>query len=88
MEGNLLESLKLMVVGLTTVFAVLLLIIGVGNALISLANKFLPAEEVAAGKQSSQKSASAVDSKVQQAIAKAVEQLTAGKGRVEKIEKL
>ncbi len=76
-------------VGLATVFVVLLLIIGFGNILIKVVNKIAPEEEKKAAPVAASKAAvSAVDPQVQQAIAKAVEQITAGKGRVEKIERL
>ncbi|MBQ9215015.1 MAG: OadG family protein, partial [Bacteroidales bacterium] len=45
MEGNFLEALKLLGVGLSTVFVVLLLIIWFGNLLIKAVNKFAPEEE-------------------------------------------
>jgi oxaloacetate decarboxylase gamma subunit len=87
MNENLSEALLLMVVGLATVFLVLLLVIGFGNLLIKAVNKFAPEEEKPA--QIASKPATAlVDGAVQQAINKAVEQLTGGKGRVEKIVKL
>ena len=87
MNENLSEALLLMVVGLATVFLVLLLVIGFGNLLIKAVNKFAPEEEKPA--QIASKPATAlVDGAVQQAMNKAVEQLTGGKGRVEKIVKL
>ena len=89
MEDNLSFALMLMGVGLATVFTVLLLVIGFGNLLIKMVNKFAPEEEKP--KQIASKPAAAValvDGAVQQAINKAVEQLTGGKGRVEKIVKL
>jgi oxaloacetate decarboxylase gamma subunit len=87
MEGNFSEALLLMGVGLATVFVVLLLVICFGNFLIKAVNKFAPEEEKP--KQIASKPVAAlVDGAVQQAINKAVEQLTGGKGRVEKIVKL
>jgi len=87
MEGNLSQALMLMGVGLATVFLVLLLVIAFGNLLIKAVNKFAPEEEKPA--QVASKAAPAlVDASVQQAISKAVEQITGGKGRVEKIVKL
>lgn len=70
-------------VGLSSVFVVLLIIIFMGNGLISIVNKFCPEEEVAPKSAS----ASAVSPDVAEAISKAVAQLTGGKGKVEKIEK-
>lgn len=75
-------------VGLATVFVVLLLIIGFGNLLINVVNKIAPEEEKKAAPVASKSAAAAIDPQVQQAIAKAIEQMTNGKGRVEKIERL
>lgn len=86
MEGNLIEGLKLMVIGMSTVFLILIIIILFGNALISFVNKFLPEEETPKAKTSS--NSDAIDPQVSQAIAMAVANLTGGKGKVEKIEKL
>ncbi|MCQ2251302.1 MAG: OadG family protein [Bacteroidales bacterium] len=89
MSENFSEALMLMGVGLATVFVVLLLVIGFGNLLIKVVNKIAPEEEKKAAPVAAAKSASAaIDPQVQQAIAKAIEQMTAGKGRVEKIERL
>lgn len=85
MEGNVLEALKLLCVGLTTVFVVLLLIIMLGNSLIAFVNRFIPEDEKPATPQAS---SSAISPKVASAIAAAVAQLTGGKGKVEKIEKI
>lgn len=87
MNENLSVALMLMGVGLATVFLVLLLVIGFGNLLIKAVNKFAPEEEKSA-QIPSKPAAALVDGAVQQAINKAVEQLTGGKGRVEKIVKL
>ena len=80
-------ALKLMAIGLSTVFVVLILIIQFGKLLIKLVNKIAPEEEkpqqtVAAA------APAAIAPDVQQAIAKAVEQITGGLGRVEKIERI
>lgn len=83
MDSNILEALSLMGIGLCSVFVVLLVIIFMGNGLISFVNKFCP-EEVVAPKAAP---TSAVSPDVAEAISKAVAQLTGGKGKVEKIEK-
>lgn len=85
MEGNIFEALKLLVVGLLTVFVVLLLVMGTGNVLISFVNKFIGPDEQPK-KAASQPAA--VNPKVAEAISLAVRDLTGGKGKVEKIEKL
>ncbi len=87
MEGNLSEALMLMGVGLATVFLVLLLVIAFGNLLIKAVNKFAP-EEAKPAQIASKPAPALVDASVQQAINKAIEQITGGKGRVEKIVKL
>ncbi len=86
MEGNLLEGVKLMAIGMVTVFCILLIIIYFGKALISFVNKFCPEEEAPVAKAAT--SSAAIDPQVAQAIALAVNNLTGGKGKVEKIEKI
>lgn len=85
MEGNFIEGLKLMVIGMTTVFFILCIIILLGKALISFVNRFCPEAEAPKAQSGSP---AAVDSQVSQAIAIAVANLTGGKGKVEKIERL
>lgn len=80
------EGLKLMVIGMSTVFVILFVIIYFGKALIALVNKFCPEEEKPAVKASA--SPAAIDPQVAQAIALAVNNLTGGKGKVEKIERI
>lgn len=82
---QIIEALKLMVIGLGTVFAVLLLVIWVGNMLATFVNKFIPEDEEPATKAVSQ---SEVNAQISQVIAAAVNTITAGKGYVEKIEKI
>lgn len=82
-------GLLLMVVGMTTVFAILLLVIGLGKGLISLVNKYASEEVVVetnlraavAAKNNSLPSSSMA------AIVSAVSVLTGGQGKVTKIEK-
>lgn len=90
MSEHFSEALMLMGVGLATVFVVLLLVIGFGNLLINVVNKIAPEEEKKAAPATAAKAAAvaAVDPQVQQAIAKAVDQITAGKGQVVKIERI
>ena len=82
---NFIQSLMLMGIGLTTVFCVLLIIIGVGNLLISFVNKFVPEEEKPKAVPSS---SNAVDSNVAAAINAAILQVTNGKSKAEKIERI
>ncbi len=79
-----LESLKLMVIGMGTVFCVLLLVILLGNLLIKFINKFVPEEQASAPAEQG----GAINPKVAQAITAAINIATGGKGVVEKIEKI
>ncbi len=89
MNDQFSEALQLMIVGMLTVFCILLIVIVFGTLLIKLVNKYAP-EEV-----QTKKSVAAVNNAVQQvdATVKAVidatvAQITGGKGRVTKITKL
>ena len=79
------SPLFLMVVGLTTVFAVLLLVILTGKLLILMINKFAP-EEVKKTVQAAGNGQ--VDPTVRQAIEAAIRQLSGGKKEVANIEKI
>ncbi|MBP5420057.1 MAG: OadG family protein [Bacteroidales bacterium] len=85
MESNILEALELMVVGLSTVFLVLLLVICAGNLLIRFVNRFVPEEDSA---KASQGSAQTVDPNVAQAIKLAIQKISGNKSTAEKIEKI
>ena len=86
-ESNLIAALELLCIGLTTVFVVLLLVINFGKLLIKVVNKIAPEEEQQP-KAVAAASTAAIAPDVQQAIAKAIDQLTGGLGRVEKIERI
>lgn len=83
-------GLLLMIVGMTTVFAILLLVIGLGKGLIFLVNKYAP-EEVVTSKAMRNLSAgngnSNLPGQTTAAIVAAVSTLTGGNGKVTKIEK-
>lgn len=81
---NLGIGLLLMVVGMVTVFIILLIVIYLSKILISLVNKFALSEEPV--KVSPQRAIA--DNESVAAIKAAVKVLTAGKGKVVKIEKL
>ncbi len=83
---NLGTALLLMVVGMATVFVILLLVIYLGKVLISLVNKYAP-EEVIPVKQHSQGPAP-VPGNILAAITAAVNVVTQGKGKVTKVDKL
>lgn len=101
---NLETGLLLMVVGMLTVFAILLIVINLGKGLILLVNKYAP-EEVVAKKAAPVRAAAAAPAVATvaapaaatvptmapteaAAIVSAVSVLTAGKGKVVKIEKI
>ncbi len=83
---NLETALLLMVVGMATVFAILLIVIYLGKLLISLVNKYAPEEQLPA-KQGAQ-SLVPIPGNIVAAITAAVNVVTQGKGKVAKIEKI
>lgn len=83
---NLNIALLLMIVGMATVFAILLIVIYLGKGLIALVNKYAP-EEVAPAKQAANTPA-AVPGNIMAAISAAVTVVTQGKGKVAKVEKI
>ena len=83
---NLETALLLMVVGMATVFAILLIVIYLGKLLISLVNKYAPEEQLPA-KQGTL-SPVRFPGNIVAAITAAVNVVTQGKGKVAKIEKI
>ena len=83
---NLETALLLMVVGMATVFAILVIVIYLGKLLISLVNKYAPEEQLPA-KQGTQSPVS-IPRNIVAAITAAVNVVTQGKGKVAKIEKI
>ncbi|MBE6288382.1 MAG: oxaloacetate decarboxylase [Mediterranea massiliensis] len=79
-------ALLLMVVGMMTVFIILLIVIGLGKSLILFVNKFIPEEEVLVKKSSTQPVP--IPAHVLAAITAAVQVVTHGKGKVAKVEKI
>ena len=77
---NIGVGLMLMVVGMATVFVILLIVIYLSKYLITIVNKVAPEE--------APRKAPTTDAGAMDAIKAAVEILTAGKGQVIKIEKL
>lgn len=82
---NLELALMLMVVGMTSVFVILLIVIYLSRGMIWAVNKIAPEE---APKKQAAASVPTPDAGSMEAIKAAVEILTAGKGQVVKIEKL
>lgn len=83
---NINTALMLMVVGMVTVFCILLIVIYLGKGLILLVNKYAP-EEVVPDKKKAQ-GAAAVPGNILAAISAAVTVVTQGKGKVAKVEKI
>ena len=88
---NIETGLLLMIVGMTTVFAILLIVIYLGKGLIVLVNKYAP-EEIIVKKQVTPQwqaaSAAGITNQTTAAIVSAVSIVTGGKGKVVKIEKM
>ena len=82
---NIQEALVLLVIGMVTVFVILLCVIGLGKLLIALVNKFAPEEVV---KKAAASPVGAIDQRTREVIAAVVGQLTGGKGQVSHIEKV
>ncbi|ADV45007.1 OadG family protein [Bacteroides helcogenes] len=83
---NLNTALLLMVVGMATVFAILLIVINLGKGLIALVNKYAP-EEAVPSKVAANVPAP-IPGNIMAAINAAVTVVTQGKGKVAKIEKI
>ena len=81
---NLNIALLLMVVGMATVFAILLIVIYLGKAMIALVNKYAHEETPATKKEGP----AAIPANILAAINAAVAVVTHDKGRVTKVEKM
>lgn len=82
---NLNLALLLMVVGMATVFVILLIVIYLGKGLIWVVNKYAPAEEVSVKAQGG---AAPIPAHVMAVIKAAVAVVTHDKGKVAKVEKM
>ncbi|MCQ2607583.1 MAG: OadG family protein [Bacteroidales bacterium] len=80
------DALFLMLVGMLTVFVVLILVVLLGNGIIIFINKFFPEEQVAT--KPSAAAAPAINANVYSAICSAVSTVTGGKGNVTDVKKL
>lgn len=81
---NLSEALLLLLVGMTTVFCVLIIVIALGKGLILFVNKYIP--EAAKEKPSSEANRRPTPAQIT-AITQAIETITQGKGYIINIEK-
>ena len=81
-------ALQLMVVGMVTVFIILMIVIQLGKWLIQIVNKVAPEETVASKRKTAPGTATAIDAQTRAVIREAVSQITGGKGSVSKVERL
>lgn len=81
-------ALQLMVVGMVTVFIILMIVIQLGKWLIQIVNKVAPEETVASKRKPAPGTAPAIDAQTLAVIREAVSQITGGKGSVSKVERL
>lgn len=84
MEEILNNALSILVVGMITVLLILWLVVIIGNLLIKVTNRFLPAPEVT-GKVGG--TTTSIPTSTLAAIVAAVEAVTGGRGKVTGIEK-
>ncbi len=80
-------GLELMVVGMFTVFLILLIVIWGGKFLIKAVNKFAP-EEQQKPKKAAAKPASTIDATTMAILQQTVAQITGGKGTVASAKKI
>jgi len=81
---NINEALTLLAIGMIMVFVILSLVVGVGNLVIGITNRYIrerehPAKSAAAGK--------AIQPRKLAVIAAVVDVITSGSGKVDSIEK-
>lgn len=74
-------GLQLMVVGMCTVFLILMIVIWGGKLLIKVVNKIAP-EEVANAKKTAAAAGAAIDGNTMAILQQVVSQITGGKGQV------
>jgi oxaloacetate decarboxylase gamma subunit len=84
---NIETALMLMVVGMATVFLILLIVIYLGKLLIFLVNKYAP-EVVAPAKRGALRTPAPIPGNIIAAITAAVNVVTHNKGRITKVEKV
>lgn len=84
---NLSTALLLMVIGMATVFVILLIVIYLGKGLIAFVNKYVP-EEAAPVKKGAAQGPAPIPANIMAAISAAVSVVTHNQGKVSKVEKL
>ncbi|MCD7721976.1 MAG: OadG family protein [Prevotellaceae bacterium] len=81
-------GLELLVVGMCTVFVILIIVIWGGKLLINIVNKIAPEEAVAPKKAQKAAPLAAIDTTTMAVIEEAVSKITAGKGRIASVKKV
>ena len=84
---NLGIGLQLMIVGMCTVFLILIIVIYGGKLLIMAVNRIAP-EEVAAARKTAQAQTDSVSPSTMAVLNEVVKQLTGGKGNVSSVRKI
>ena len=83
-------AIQLMVVGMVTVFIILLIVIQLGKWLIQAVNKFAPPETVATKTVPTAQTidAQTIDAQIMSVLQAAINEITGGKGHIKKAERL
>jgi oxaloacetate decarboxylase gamma subunit len=81
-------GLQLLIVGMLTVFAILLIVIFGGKLLIKFVNMVAPEEVASAKKKVATTATGVVDSSTMAILQEVVKQITGGKGRLESAKKV
>lgn len=85
MNGNFEIALELLGIGMLTVFLILFIVVFLGNIIIQVVNRFMPAQQKLVPAKAK---SSAIDPGKMAAIVAAVQAVTNGKGRVENVERI
>lgn len=86
-ENSIGRGVELMVIGMLTVFAILLIVINLGKLLIKIVNVIAPEEQVAPKKAATATTAT-IDANTMAILKQTVSQITGGKGRVASAKKI
>ena len=87
-SNDIYGALQLLVVGMVTVFLVLVIVINLGKLLIWAVNKWAPEETVAKKAAPAAKAIASIDATTKAIIDATISQITGGKGRAAKITKI
>lgn len=86
-ENSIGRGVELMVIGMLTVFAILLIVINLGKLLIKIVNVIAPEEQVAPKKAATATTAT-IDANTMAILEQTVSQITGGKGHVASAKKI